>query len=137
MARSGSADRGLVGRRGPFTIDWPRSAGYFGGIGLATVAGLVDPPLAVFIAVVPFIKMLNTPEASAPVRYVSQFFEGMAKPVGGDSEGTVTLAGELPAPVRSPSRAVSSASRRLGSSAPRSPRSQARRSPRRRTTTAN
>lgn len=132
MASSGSPDRGLEGRRGPFRVDWPRSAGYFGGIGLATVAGLVDPPLAVFIAVVPFVKMLNTPEASAPVRYLSQFFEGMAKPVGGDSEGTVTLARELPAAARSPRRAVSATRRRLAPAT----RSPSRRAPRRRTATA-
>ncbi|MGI8848493.1 MAG: hypothetical protein ACR2GX_09600 [Candidatus Dormibacteria bacterium] len=86
----------LNGRAGPFRIDWPRSAGYFGGIGVAVALGVVDPPLGLFIAAVPFVKMLNSPEAKKPLRYVSQFLEGMAKPVGGDSEGTVTLARQLP-----------------------------------------
>lgn len=137
MARRGSEDRGLVGRKGPFTVDWPRSAGYFGGIGLATFAGLVDPPLAVFIAAVPFVKMLNTPEASAPLRYVSQFFEGMSKPVGGDSEGTITLAQELPTAARSPRQAAAAAGRRVTPTRSRPARLRSRPAPRRRTTPAS
>ncbi len=35
--------------------------GYFAGIALAVSAGLIDPPIGVFIAAIPFIKMLDLP----------------------------------------------------------------------------
>lgn len=99
-----SPDSGLIGRVGALGIDWPRSAGYFGGIGLALGFGMVDPPLAVFIAAVPFIKMLNRRGAPAALRTTGQFFEGMSKPVGGDSEGTLWLNGPAPREVTDPLR---------------------------------
>jgi len=84
-------DRGLVSRIGPVEVDWPRSLGYFGGIALATAFEIIEPPLAVFIAAVPFVRMLNLPNASWPVRFVAQIADGAAKPVGGDSEQTIRL----------------------------------------------
>jgi hypothetical protein len=84
-------DRGLTSRVGPVRIDWPRSLGYFGGIGLAAGLGLIEPPLAIFIAAVPFLKMLNRPKAPLPARFVAQVLDGASKPVGGDSEATVEL----------------------------------------------
>jgi hypothetical protein len=72
-------------------VDWPRSLGYFGGIGLAMGAGLIEPPLGVFIAAVPFLKMVDLPGFPNPARFVAQVFEGVAKPVGGDSQGTVRV----------------------------------------------
>ena len=99
-------DRGLASRIGPVEIHWVRSVGYFGGIGLAVAFELIDPPLALFIAAVPFLKMLNRPRAPLPVRFVSQLVDGAAKPVGGDSEGTIRLTTQgLPAP-RSVARGV-------------------------------
>lgn len=89
---------------GPIQLDWPRSLGYFGGIGLAVAAGLIDPPLGVFIAAVPFLKMLDLPELPKVPRFVAQVFEGIAKPVGGDSQGTIRLVssrGSSDAPVTS------------------------------------
>lgn len=94
----------LVGRVGPVEVDWPRSLGYFGGIGLAVAVGLVEPPLGLFIAAVPFLKMLDLPGLPSMPRFVAQIFEGVAKPVGGDSEGTVRLVtglGSSDAPVSS------------------------------------
>ncbi len=70
-------------------IDWPRSLGFFGAIGAAVALELVPIPIAVFIAGVPFLKLLDRPNASTPQRFVSQVIEGAAKPVGGDSEGTI------------------------------------------------
>ena len=84
-------DRGLTSRVGPLRIDWPRSIGYYGGIGLAVGFGLIEPPLAIFIAAVPFLKMLNRPKAPLPARFVAQMLDGASKPVGGDSEATVEL----------------------------------------------
>lgn len=86
-----SAESDLVTRIGPVEIDVPRSLGFFGGIGLAVAVGLIDPPIGVFIAAVPFIKMLDVKRAPVPTRFIAQIFEGMAKPVGGDSEGTIRL----------------------------------------------
>jgi hypothetical protein len=77
-------------------IDWPRSIGYFGGIGLAVAFEIIDPPLALFVAALPFLKMLNRPDARRPVRVVSQFLDGMAKPVGGDATSTVRLTTAAP-----------------------------------------
>lgn len=95
-------DQGLVARVGPFAVDVPRSVGYFGGIGLAIAAGVVDPPLGVFIAAVPFVQLLNRQAAPRGARVLGQFFQGMAKPVGGDSEGTIQLSSpqKVPRPVR-------------------------------------
>ncbi|MBV9381410.1 MAG: hypothetical protein JOY82_13830 [Streptosporangiaceae bacterium] len=81
----------LVSRIGAVEIDWPRSLGFFGGIAVAVGAGLIEPPLGVFIAAVPFLKMLDLPRLPSRVRFVAQVFEGVAKPVGGDSEGTVRI----------------------------------------------
>jgi hypothetical protein len=84
-------DQALVSRFGPFEIDWPRSFGYFGGAALAVGVGLIDPPVGLFIAAVPFLKMLNLPRAPTPTKFIGQVIEGMAKPVGGDSQGTVRI----------------------------------------------
>lgn len=81
----------MVGKLGPFEVDLPRSIGYFGGVGVAVAAGLIDPPLGLFIAAVPFLKMLDLPRLPNLPRFVGQVFEGVAKPVGGDSHGTVRL----------------------------------------------
>jgi hypothetical protein len=98
-------EHGLTSQFGSVEIDWPRSVGFFGGVGLAVALGLIEPPLGLFIAAVPFLKMINVPRAPRPVRLVSQLIDGASKPVGGDSEGTIrlTTAG-LPKPA-SPGRA--------------------------------
>jgi hypothetical protein len=76
---------------GPVEIDWPRTIGYYGGVGLAIAFELVEAPLAIFIAAIPLLKMLNHPGASGPTRFVGELLEGAAKPVGGSSEATVQL----------------------------------------------
>jgi hypothetical protein len=83
--------QGMVTNIGPVEIDWPRTIGYYGGVGLATAFGLVEAPLAIFIAAIPLLKMLNHPGASAPTRFVGELLEGAAKPVGGSSEATIQL----------------------------------------------
>jgi hypothetical protein len=104
-AKAGSGtEPQLVSRLGPLELDWPRSLGYFGGIGIAVAAGLIEPPLGLFIAAVPFLKMLDLPGLPEVPRFVAQVFEGVAKPVGGDSQGTVRLVssrGSSDAPVES------------------------------------
>lgn len=81
----------LVSRVGPVELDWPRSVGYFGGTSLAVAAGLIEPPLGLFIAAVPFLKMLDLPGIATLPRFVGQVLEGVAKPVGGDGQGTIRL----------------------------------------------
>jgi hypothetical protein len=86
-----SEERGLVVHAGPVTVDVPRSVGYFGGVALAVSAGLIDPPLGLFIAAVPVLKMLSNSQAPRVVRFAGLIFDGAAQPVGGDAEGTVRL----------------------------------------------
>ena len=81
----------LVSRFGPIEFDWPRSIGYFGGTWLAVSVGLIEPPLGVFIAAIPFLKMLDLPGLPNLPRIVGQILEGVAKPVGGDTAGTVRV----------------------------------------------
>lgn len=83
--------QGMVSHFGPIQIDWPRTIGYYGGIGLATAFELIEPPLAIFIAAIPLLKMLNHPGASVPTRFVGELLDGAAKPVGGSSEATIQL----------------------------------------------
>lgn len=84
-------DEGLTGQLGPVEVNWPKAAGYYGGIGLAAFYGLIEPPLAIFIAAVPLFKMLSQPGAPLSVRFVSQVLDGASKPVGGDGEAAVKL----------------------------------------------
>ncbi|HEX7733283.1 MAG TPA: hypothetical protein VF458_00415 [Ktedonobacteraceae bacterium] len=82
---------GMSSRVGPLEIDWPRTIGYYGGISLALAFELIDPPLALFIAAIPLLKMLNRPGATRPSRFVGQLLEGAARPVGGSAEATIQL----------------------------------------------
>ncbi len=75
-------------------IDVPRSIGYFGGVGAALALGVVDPPLAAFIAAVPVLAMLTHRSLPLPVRFIGEVLEGAAKPVGGDDDGYVRLQDE-------------------------------------------
>ncbi|HLH22088.1 MAG TPA: hypothetical protein VK066_06175 [Chloroflexota bacterium] len=109
-------DRGLTSQVGPVEVHWVRSVGYFGGIGLAVAFELIEPPLALFIAAVPFLKMLNRPRAPLPVRFVSQLVDGAAKPVGGDSEGTIRLTTPGLPSARGATRRVQHAAERAASS---------------------
>jgi hypothetical protein len=91
-------DSGMTVRLGPLEIDWPRTIGYYGGVGLAVAFELVEPPLALFIAAIPLLKMLNRPDFSLPSRFVGQLLEGAARPVGGSAESTIQLTGAVKRP---------------------------------------
>jgi len=84
-------DRGIVGRIGPLEVDWPRTLGYFGGAAAAVAFGVIEAPLGIAIAAVPFVKMLNNPRATLGSHVVGHVFEGAMKPIGGDAEGTIRL----------------------------------------------
>jgi len=76
---------------GPLEIDIPRTLGYYGGISAAVVFGVLEPPIAVFIAALPVIKMLGTRVAPPPLRFFAQVLQGAGKPVGSDGQGTIRL----------------------------------------------
>jgi hypothetical protein len=76
---------------GTIRVDVPRSVGYFGGLAVAVGVGLIEPPLAVFIAAVPVFKALTNSALPRLVRVVGELLEGAAKPVGSDAEGVVQL----------------------------------------------
>src|SRR3981081_1217306 len=80
---------GITSKVGQVEIDWPRSLGFFGAIGAATALELIPIPIAVFVAGVPFLKLLNRPDAPKVSKFFSEVVAGASKPVGGDSEGTI------------------------------------------------
>ena len=84
-------DRRVTRRIGPLDIAWPRSIGYYGGIGLAVAAGMVGAPVALSVAAIPFLKVLNRPTASWATGFVAQVRDGAAKLVGGDGAATIQL----------------------------------------------
>ena len=84
-------EQGLTSRVGPVEINWPLTVGYYGGIGLAVAFDLVAPPIAIFIAAIPFMKMIDRPGASKPTRLVSQVLQGVATPVNGDAPSSIRL----------------------------------------------
>jgi hypothetical protein len=76
---------------GRVEIDVPRSVGYFGGLAAAVGVGMIEPPLALFIAAVPVFKVLTNCALPHAVRFVGELLEGAAKPVGSDAEGVIAL----------------------------------------------
>jgi hypothetical protein len=95
---------------GPVLVDVPRSIGYFGGVTAAVALGLVDPPLAAFIAAAPFLVMLTHRSLPTPVRFLGETLEGAAKPIGGDDDGYVKLQDDQRDQERA--RAIAAAARR-------------------------
>jgi hypothetical protein len=89
--RFGAPDNVLEVQVGTVEVDVPRSIGYFGGLAVATGLGLIEPPLALFIAAVPFYKVLTNTALPKAVRVVGEVLEGAAKPVGSDAEGVIVL----------------------------------------------
>ncbi len=88
--------QGLISDLGPIEIDWFQSIGYYGGIALAVAIGMIELPAAVFIASVPFMKMLKSPTAPLPVRAIADTLEGASKPVGGDGNAVIRIADRPP-----------------------------------------
>ena len=82
----------MISRLGPLEVDWPRSLGYFGGVALAVAFDVIAPPLGLFIAAIPSVKLFKAPGGAWPLRIVADVLDGAAKPVGGDSEGSVRWA---------------------------------------------
>jgi hypothetical protein len=57
--RFGSPGNALEVELGTVEVDIPRSVGYFGGLAVAVGVGLIEQPLALFIAAVPVFKVLT------------------------------------------------------------------------------
>jgi len=89
MPEEQTEDQPFVSRVGPIDVDWPRSLGFYGGIALAIAFDLIAPELALFVAVVPLIKLFKRQHATKPEKLVAAVIEGAAKPLGGDAEETV------------------------------------------------
>jgi hypothetical protein len=89
--RIGTPGNVLEVKVGTVEVDVPRSVGYFGGLVAAVGLGMIDPPLALFIAAVPVFKILTNSALPRPVRAVGEVLEGAAKPVGGDAEGVIHI----------------------------------------------
>jgi hypothetical protein len=89
--RFGAPENVLEIQLGSVEVDVPRSIGYFGGLVVATGLGLIEPPLALFVAAVPLFKVLTNTGLPKAVRVVGEVLEGAAKPVGSDAEGVIVL----------------------------------------------
>ncbi len=81
----------IVVRVGPVEMDIPRSVGYFGGIAAAVSIGVLEPPLAVAVAAIPFVKMLDRSGVPQPGRFVAEVVDGAMQPVGSTGQGTVRI----------------------------------------------
>jgi hypothetical protein len=91
QVRFGTPGNVLEVQVGTVEVDVPRSVGYFGGLAAAVGLGMIEPPLALFIAAVPVFKALTNTALPRPVRVVGEILEGAAKPVGSDAEGVIQL----------------------------------------------
>jgi hypothetical protein len=89
--RFGTPGNVLEVQVGTVEVDVPRSVGYFGGLAAAVGLGLIEPPLALFIAAVPAFKALTNTTLPRAVRIIGEVLEGAAKPVGSDAEGVIQL----------------------------------------------
>ena len=89
MADEQQEEAPFISHVGPIDIDWPRSLGFYGGIALALAFELIAPEIALFVAVVPIVKLFKRKRATRPERFVAAVIEGAAKPLGGDAQETV------------------------------------------------
>lgn len=113
--RIGAPENVLEVQMGSVEVDIPRSIGYYGGLVAATGLGLIELPLALFIAAVPLYKILTNTAFPLTVRVVGEVLEGAAQPVGSDAEGVIVLQDQHESEtkvVRIPSRRERARSRR-------------------------
>ena len=89
--RVGTPGNVLEVRFGTVEVDVPRSVGNFGGLAAAVGLGMIEPPLALFMAAVPAFKILTNSALPLAVRAIGEVLEGAAKPVGGDAEGVIQI----------------------------------------------
>jgi hypothetical protein len=89
MSDEKKEEKKFVTRIGPIDVDWPRAVGFYGGIAAAVAFDLIAPPLALFVAAVPLLKLLKRRNATTAEQAIAAVLEGAAKPVGGDAEAAV------------------------------------------------
>lgn len=82
--RVGAPDNVLEVQVGALQVDVPRSIGFYGSLAAAAGLGLIEPPLALFIAGVPLYTMLTHTALPRAVRAVGEVLEGAARPVPRD-----------------------------------------------------
>ena len=117
--RVGAPGNVLEVQIGTIDVDVPRSVGYFGGLAAAVGLGLIEPPLALFIAAVPVYKALTNSVLPRPVRAIGELLEGAAKPVGSDAEGVIQLEDQQKAQTNVVTAGSSAPAKRSGSSSSR------------------
>ncbi|HEX6509276.1 MAG TPA: hypothetical protein VF221_16740 [Chloroflexota bacterium] len=88
---SETQQRGLAVQVGPLEVDAPKAIGYYGGLGVALMLGLIEWPLGLFVAGVPFFKMLTRPNASQVQWAVGEVLEGASTPVGGSASPVIRV----------------------------------------------
>jgi hypothetical protein len=117
--RFGTPGNVLEVQVGTVEVDVPRSVGYFGGLAAAVGLGLIEPPLALFIAAVPAFKALTNTAMPRAVRIIGEVLEGAAMPVGSDAEGVISLrdqrADDIGVKKAAPQAVAKRATRRSGS----------------------
>lgn len=86
-----SEDQGMVSQFGPIEVNWPKTIGYYGGVALAVGFELIEPPVGLFIASIPLIKMLSRPKFAQPLRFASQVLQGASIPLNGDAEASIRI----------------------------------------------
>jgi hypothetical protein len=119
QVRFGAPGNVLEVRVGTVEVDVPRSVGYFGGLAVAVAVGLIEPPLALFIAAVPVFKSLTNTALPNAVRLVGEVLEGAAKPVGSDAEGVIELKDQRGSDTKVVNVAPKATGRRASNGAPR------------------
>jgi hypothetical protein len=82
---------GNVGHDNQITVDWPRSIGFFGALGVAAALELVPMSVAIFVAAVPFLN-----DGRPRRKHTAQIHQSPRRrrrqARRGDSEGTVRWA---------------------------------------------
>lgn len=106
---------------GPLRVDIPRTAGYYGGVAAALALGIIDWPVALFIGAIPAFKLLQRRDMPKQVQFAVELFDGAAKPVGGDAEGTIELV-RTPAPLKEAAETVAQPGRAPRTGRTRAPR---------------
>src|SRR3979490_2666789 len=119
QVRFGAPGNVLEVQVGTLEVDVPRSVGYFGGLAVAVAVGMIEPPLALFIAAVPVFKSLTNTALPKAVRVVGEVLEGAAKPVGSDAEGVIELKDQGRSPTKVVKAAPNGATRRAAAGKPR------------------
>src|SRR5438270_2487107 len=107
----GVEQRGLMIRLGQLEVDWPKTIGYYGGVGVALACDLIAPPLALFIAAIPVLKLFKAPAQPGLLRIAADAVEGAARPVGGDADAIIRVVPK-PRPTARPAGHNDHASRR-------------------------